>query len=113
VAEDPRPRAREVVRQPRAAAQRLAGVRRRVELDPGADLERDALAEASPGGRRGARRGRRVGRGRGGGGGDGGGGGGGGDGGGEDRKSTRLNSSHVKISYAVFCWEKKRNNRER
>src|SRR5690606_32259775 len=23
--------------------------------------------------------------------------------GGEDRKSTRLNSSHVKISYAVFC----------
>src|SRR5690606_39828453 len=26
----------------------------------------------------------------------------------EDRKSTRLNSSHVKISYAVFCLEKKR-----
>src|SRR5690606_40950615 len=26
---------------------------------------------------------------------------------GEDRKSTRLNSSHVKISYAVFCWKKK------
>src|SRR5690606_41427177 len=24
-------------------------------------------------------------------------------GGGQDRKSTRLNSSHVKISYAVFC----------
>src|SRR5690606_20037329 len=24
-----------------------------------------------------------------------------------DRKSTRLNSSHVKISYAVFCFEKK------
>src|SRR5207302_10378753 len=24
-----------------------------------------------------------------------------------DRKSTRLNSSHVKISYAVFCWQKK------
>src|SRR5690606_39764790 len=24
---------------------------------------------------------------------------------GEDRKSTRLNSSHVKISYAVFCWK--------
>src|SRR5690606_40571963 len=23
--------------------------------------------------------------------------------GGQDRKSTRLNSSHVKISYAVFC----------
>src|SRR5690606_41302521 len=22
----------------------------------------------------------------------------------QDRKSTRLNSSHVKISYAVFCW---------
>src|SRR5690606_40998402 len=27
--------------------------------------------------------------------------------GGEDRKSTRLNSSHVKISYAVFCLKKK------
>src|SRR5690606_7033239 len=26
----------------------------------------------------------------------------------EDRKSTRLNSSHVKISYAVFCVKKKR-----
>src|SRR5690606_39899896 len=26
--------------------------------------------------------------------------------GGEDRKSTRLNSSHVKISYAVFCLKK-------
>src|SRR5699024_11457031 len=25
-----------------------------------------------------------------------------------DRKSTRLNSSHVSISYAVFCLEKKR-----
>src|SRR5215471_7256494 len=24
-----------------------------------------------------------------------------------DRKSTRLNSSHVEISYAVFCWKKK------
>src|SRR5436309_12531516 len=27
-----------------------------------------------------------------------------------DRKSTRLNSSHVKISYAVFCLKKKRGN---
>src|SRR5690606_41119673 len=26
----------------------------------------------------------------------------------EDRKSTRLNSSHVKTSYAVFCLKKKR-----
>src|SRR5690606_41328837 len=26
----------------------------------------------------------------------------------EDRKSTRLNSSHVKNSYAVFCLKKKR-----
>src|SRR3989442_6770316 len=25
-----------------------------------------------------------------------------------DRKSTRLNSSHVRISYAVFCLEKKK-----
>src|SRR5690606_17018961 len=29
--------------------------------------------------------------------------------GGQDRKSTRLNSSHVKISYAVFCLKKKPN----
>src|SRR5699024_12242762 len=28
--------------------------------------------------------------------------------GGLDRKSTRLNSSHVSISYAVFCLKKKR-----
>src|SRR5690606_42084575 len=28
---------------------------------------------------------------------------------GRDRKSTRLNSSHVKISYAVFCLKKKNN----
>src|SRR5437868_12681659 len=30
-----------------------------------------------------------------------------GAGGGSDRKSTRLNSSHVSISYAVFCLKKK------
>src|SRR5947199_7193673 len=30
---------------------------------------------------------------------------------GEDRKSTRLNSSHLGISYAVFCLKKK-NNKE-
>src|SRR2546426_2983273 len=29
-----------------------------------------------------------------------------------DRKSTRLNSSHLVISYAVFCLKKKKNNRE-
>src|SRR5699024_11407640 len=27
-----------------------------------------------------------------------------------DRKSTRLNSSHVSISYAVFCLKKKKKN---
>src|SRR5438067_5820589 len=27
-----------------------------------------------------------------------------------DRKSTRLNSSHVSISYAVFCLKKKKNH---
>src|SRR5690606_40334412 len=32
-------------------------------------------------------------------------------GGAEDRKSTRLNSSHVKISYAVFCLKKKTDDR--
>src|SRR3712207_7580498 len=29
-----------------------------------------------------------------------------------DRKSTRLNSSHANISYAVFCLKKKKNNKE-
>src|SRR5699024_11719216 len=29
-----------------------------------------------------------------------------------DRKSTRLNSSHVSISYAVFCLKKKINKQE-
>src|SRR5256885_12075341 len=29
-----------------------------------------------------------------------------------DRKSTRLNSSHLVISYAVFCLKKKKNRRE-
>src|SRR5438477_7030299 len=28
-----------------------------------------------------------------------------------DRKSTRLNSSHMSISYAVFCLKKKKNNK--
>src|SRR5688572_32359339 len=30
---------------------------------------------------------------------------------GRDRKSTRLNSSHSQISYAVFCLKKKNNER--
>src|SRR3989442_7361123 len=30
-----------------------------------------------------------------------------------DRKSTRLNSSHVRISYAVFCLKKKKQTRTR
>src|SRR3989442_11097463 len=30
---------------------------------------------------------------------------------GGDRKSTRLNSSHVRISYAVFCLKKKKKKR--
>src|SRR5438874_5094285 len=29
-----------------------------------------------------------------------------------DRKSTRLNSSHVEISYAVFCLKKKKKNKQ-
>src|SRR3989442_11010114 len=29
-----------------------------------------------------------------------------------DRKSTRLNSSHVRISYAVFCLKKKKKRKE-
>src|SRR5690349_22445225 len=31
----------------------------------------------------------------------------------QDRKSTRLNSSHVEISYAVFCLKKKKKKRRR
>src|SRR5438477_4900193 len=31
----------------------------------------------------------------------------------EDRKSTRLNSSHMSISYAVFCLKKKNNKNYR
>src|SRR3989442_7949930 len=31
----------------------------------------------------------------------------------QDRKSTRLNSSHVRISYAVFCLKKKKNIQSR
>src|SRR5690625_5650691 len=31
----------------------------------------------------------------------------------QDRKSTRLNSSHVAISYAVFCLKKKNNRRRK
>src|SRR5437870_10387036 len=30
----------------------------------------------------------------------------------QDRKSTRLNSSHVAISYAVFCLKKKRTSKD-
>src|SRR5437773_9434858 len=29
-----------------------------------------------------------------------------------DRKSTRLNSSHIKISYAVFCLKKKKEKKK-
>src|SRR5689334_23848852 len=35
----------------------------------------------------------------------------GGSGSAEDRKSTRLNSSHSSISYAVFCLKKKKKNK--
>src|SRR5690554_7138360 len=31
---------------------------------------------------------------------------------GKDRKSTRLNSSHVRISYAVFCLKKKKKKKK-
>src|SRR5436305_3115032 len=36
-----------------------------------------------------------------------------GRGGQRDRKSTRLNSSHVRISYAVFCLKKKKKIQDR
>src|SRR2546430_7882045 len=58
----------------------------------------DALPISSPGGDRagpGGQRGRRRGGGR--------------PPRGRDRKSTRLNSSHSQISYAVFCLKKKNN----
>src|SRR5262245_63610644 len=35
-----------------------------------------------------------------------------GQGAGQDRKSTRLNSSHLGISYAVFCLKKKKDNND-
>src|SRR5687768_18238919 len=38
---------------------------------------------------------------------------GGGERGGRDRKSTRLNSSHGYISYAVFCLKKKKKKKEK
>src|SRR5688572_31364572 len=31
----------------------------------------------------------------------------------QDRKSTRLNSSHSQISYAVFCLKKKKKNKKK
>src|SRR5690349_22356955 len=31
----------------------------------------------------------------------------------QDRKSTRLNSSHVEISYAVFCLKKKKKKKKK
>src|SRR5690554_8101328 len=31
----------------------------------------------------------------------------------QDRKSTRLNSSHVRISYAVFCLKKKKKEKKK
>src|SRR5438045_4913732 len=31
----------------------------------------------------------------------------------QDRKSTRLNSSHLGISYAVFCLKKKKNKQQK
>src|SRR2546427_8575511 len=31
----------------------------------------------------------------------------------KDRKSTRLNSSHSQISYAVFCLKKKKKNKQK
>src|SRR5258707_4589966 len=31
----------------------------------------------------------------------------------QDRKSTRLNSSHANISYAVFCLKKKKNTEQK
>src|SRR3712207_8972297 len=31
----------------------------------------------------------------------------------QDRKSTRLNSSHANISYAVFCLKKKKKNKKK
>src|SRR2546426_8187441 len=64
-------------------ARRLAAARVRARADPDGDRSRVARAAARLG------RGRRV-----------------------DRKSTRLNSSHLVISYAVFCLKKKKKRNE-
>src|SRR5207302_3003999 len=77
---------------PRAGDARRKGARQTPRREPGL-LDPDHLDRAEPvpesEGRQSKRRShwRRAGRG--------------------DRKSTRLNSSHVKISYAVFCLKKK------
>src|SRR5205085_8808463 len=77
----------------RVAALPGADVRQRHRTGEDARRRRQRLARADRAGDRrqaGRRRGRRVGGDR------------------EDRKSTRLNSSHSQISYAVFCLKKKK-----
>src|SRR5204862_6742234 len=72
---------------------RSGSARRRVGLLPPGAVERRSLEpRARRGGPRRAVHGRRVGARH----------------GPQDRKSTRLNSSHVEISYAVFCLKKKK-----
>src|SRR2546422_5627203 len=73
-----------VVRWQRAAGKRLEGVVQAVVQDGGPRRERNQTEEIAIGQREVL----------------------------EDRKSTRLNSSHGYISYAVFCLKKKKNRRQ-
>src|SRR3712207_7008203 len=76
-------------RRPRGRAARAAHAARRGVGHPGGGRGLGRRAGGGAVSRAGARRGR--------------------DGSLEDRKSTRLNSSHANISYAVFCLKKKNN----
>src|SRR5690349_23618814 len=84
-------RSREDLREHERRVRHRAAERSRVQIGAAAaqiDLEVHEAAQAVADRRHAAREHRRIGD--------------------EDRKSTRLNSSHVEISYAVFCLKKKK-----
>src|SRR3712207_8661859 len=74
-----------------ACAHRIGQAQERVRADTGEQRTHRSGAEAARYDRRGEDRGHAEPR---------------------DRKSTRLNSSHANISYAVFCLKKKKNIRQ-
>src|SRR5438034_3501935 len=70
----------------RGTAQRVSGIRMPVEEGPGTILTEERIVDFLAADSRCQRQ--------------------------EDRKSTRLNSSHTVISYAVFCLKKKKKNKD-